>query len=270
MPKNKKSIWVLIVILIIAMASMLVVLKLKNRYLIWQSAKEQATILPPAQDLPQQSEEPATPEEPEEPTSVAPNTPIAPIASSINYNVPFTSQAPFGVWDVKHKDYCEEASIVMAGRFFAGLPITDPADADAEMVKLDNWQMENFGYFESTTAEETAQMARANYPDLEFEVKSFSVDAMKAELSAGKLVILPLAGRELGNPHFTAPGPIYHMLLVKGYLADGRIITHEPGTRHGENYIYSADVIANAVADYDHATGRVDKSHKLMIVVSKK
>lgn len=254
-----KLIWVLIFAFAV-LVSIFAAPKLYSRYLIWKAEKEQSTPLPPAQNLP---EEPETPEELEKSEE-----PAQPIKTEVNYNAPFTSQAPFGVWDVKHEDYCEEASIVMAARFFAGKGFTGPEDADQEMVKLDNWQMQNFGFFESTTAEETAQMANANYPDLKFEVKNFSIDAMKRELSAGNLVILPLAGREIGNPHFTSPGPIYHMLLVKGYLADGRIITHEPGTRHGENYIYSSNILANAVADYDHSTKNVDKSKKLMIVAS--
>ena len=36
---------------------------------------------------------------------------------------------------------------------------------------------------------------------------------IKEFLMAGKLVIVPAAGRQLGNPYYKAPGPVYHMLV---------------------------------------------------------
>ena len=47
----------------------------------------------------------------------------------------------------------------------------------------------------------------------------------------GVPVLLPAAGRLLRNPYFSGQGPLYHMLVVKGYTRDGKIITDDPGTR---------------------------------------
>jgi hypothetical protein len=70
-----------------------------------------------------------------------------------------------------------------------------------------------------------------------------------ANVRAGRPVIVPLAGRLLGNPNYVAPGPIYHMLVVKGVTDGGDIITNDVGTRHGHNYVYAPSVFLNAMHD---------------------
>src|SRR3989344_2359015 len=85
-----------------------------------------------------------------------------PISESINIKVGFTSQAPFGVWDHLHNDACEEASILMAYAW-ANEVVLNPQLADRELKKMAEWQVANFGFFESTTAEQTARLAREFY-----------------------------------------------------------------------------------------------------------
>ena len=60
-------------------------------------------------------------------------------------------------------------------------------------------------------------------------------------------MIVPAAGRLLGNKYFQQPGPVYHMLVVKGFTSDGKIITNDVGTRRGQNYVYDEDVFLNAI-----------------------
>ncbi|MEK7540096.1 MAG: C39 family peptidase [Patescibacteria group bacterium] len=187
------------------------------------------------------------------------------IPAEFNLDIPFTSQAPFGNWDAAHEEYCEEASLLMANRFLQGKDITGPADADAAMNAIAAWEVERFGYFESTTAEETASVA-AEYLGLEAVVLPYSYTAAQEALVNGRVVIIPAAGRELGNPNFTAPGPIYHMLVIKGWTEE-YIITNDPGTRKGENYVYDPDVLFEAVGDYNH--NDPSNGEKLMIVVGK-
>jgi len=187
------------------------------------------------------------------------------IPNEFNLDIPFTSQAPFGNWDAAHEEYCEEASLLMANRFLTNQTITGPADADEAMDAIAAWEVERFGYFESTTAEETAIIAR-EYLGLEAEVMPFNYVVIHEALLNGRVVIIPAAGRELGNPFFTAPGPIYHMLVIKGWTED-YIITNDPGTKRGADYVYDPEVLEGAVGDYNHN----DPSHgeKLMVVVGK-
>jgi len=74
---------------------------------------------------------------------------------------------------------------------------------------------------------------------------------------------VPAAGRELGNPNFTDPGPLYHMLVVRGYT-ENNFITNDVGTRKGENYQYKYDVLMNAIHDWNG--GDVNNGQRVVIV----
>lgn len=187
------------------------------------------------------------------------------IPSEFNLDIPFTSQAPFGNWDAAHEEYCEEASLLMANRFLNNQTISGPADADEAMNAIAAWEVERFGFFESITAEETAIIAR-EYLGLEAEVMPYNFVTVQEALVNGRVVIIPAAGRELGNPFFTPPGPMYHMLVIKGWT-EGYIITNDPGTKRGADYIYDPDVLYGAVGDYNH--NDPSNGEKLMIVVGK-
>lgn len=255
-------------VLIFGVAALLVIQR--QQLAIWWYELRRPATLPAATDhldtvsptpTPTSSETAPAPSQEPTPTAVS-------VPAELNLSVPFTSQAPTGNWDTAHKEYCEEASIVMAARYFARQPFKDTDDADQAMTALADWQQEHFGYFESTTAAETKEMIEANFPlkaELSYKV---SAAAIKQALAQGKLVLVPAAGQELGNPYFTAPGPVYHMLVIKGYTADGTFITNDPGTRHGADYLYDSSTLLNAVGDYNH--GNPTEGTKVLLLVSKR
>ena len=186
------------------------------------------------------------------------------VPEELNHGVPFTSQAPHGDWSALHQDACEEAAVLMAGRFFQGRSIDGPADADAALREIVAWQMEHFGYFESTDAEQTAEIARGVY-SLKAEVlPNPTVDGIKKAIAEGRLVLVPAAGRQLKNPFYKSPGPLYHMLLIRGYTKD-KFITNDPGTKRGENYPYDFDVVLGANRDWNG--GNVEGGARKIIVV---
>ena len=41
----------------------------------------------------------------------------------VDNNIPFVSQAPYGVWDGFHQETCEEASMIMVVNFFNNKPL---------------------------------------------------------------------------------------------------------------------------------------------------
>ncbi|MGI6103551.1 MAG: C39 family peptidase [Patescibacteria group bacterium] len=218
----------------------------------------------PAEEASQPLTPPATVTSPPEPVALTPEPTIA-LPSSLNLAVPFTSQAPHGNWDAAHEEYCEEASLLMAARYFRGQTIAGPDDTEAELARIAAWQESTFGYFESTTAEETARIGR-ELLDLDVTV-SLNVEAetIRRHLNDGALVIIPAAGRRLGNPYFRAPGPIYHMLVVKGYTETGAFITNDPGTRRGAEFMYPADALLAAIHDYNG--GNVEEGRRVILVV---
>jgi hypothetical protein len=191
-----------------------------------------------------------------------------PIPAELNLAVPFISQAPNSVWDPAHEEYCEEASALMAAHYFTQTPTGTTDEQDVALNKLADWQRQNFGYFESTTAAETKQMIEANFPLKVALSTTVDVETIKRSLTDNKLVIIPAAGRELGNPYFTGLGPIYHMLVIKGFTKDGQFITNDPGTRHGADYVYDEKTLLDAIGDYNH--GDPVNGQKVLLIVSKR
>lgn len=188
------------------------------------------------------------------------------LPSAINLNVPFTSQAPQAVWDEDHNEFCEEASVLMVARFWQGRKIPSKNDAERSLQQLKRWQLKKFGFFKDTTAEETATILREYFKLKGVTVlKNPSVADIKREVAAHNPVIVPAAGRLLGNPFFRQPGPLYHMLVIKGYTKEGKFITNDPGTRRGADFVYQPKVLMNAMHDWNG--GDVLHGRKAVIVV---
>lgn len=185
-------------------------------------------------------------------TTPAPTTlpAVNPPTISLPLKVPFTVQAPLALWDPFHEEACEEASLLMVYYYKTNQQFASPLEADAEIKKLIAWE-ENNGYKVDLTARELVAVA-AGYMKLKTGrvILSPSIDQLKAELKAGRPVIVPAAGRELHNPNFTPPGPVYHMLVLKGFDETGFIV-NDPGTRHGESYHYDFKVIMDAMHSWD-------------------
>lgn len=194
------------------------------------------------------------------------SSPLAPHPSSINLDIPFGSQAPFSNWDLPYQEACEEAAVIMAHYYYEGKKLT-PKIMDEEILKLVDWQNKTFGYYEDTTAEEIARTLREYFGHKNVEVRyEFTMEDIKNEVAQGHPVIVPAAGRLLPNPNFKQPGPLYHALVIKGFTKN-KIITNDPGTRKGHNFLYAPEALMNAIHDWnpeDILLGR-----KAMVVVSK-
>ncbi|MFA6421999.1 MAG: C39 family peptidase [Candidatus Buchananbacteria bacterium] len=195
------------------------------------------------------------------------------IPTSFELRVAFAQQAPFANWDELHEESCEEASMIMAAKYFHKENL-DETIMEQEIQGLIGWQKErSFGV--DLTAEET-QIILKEYFGLNAKLTTdVSVDRIKYELSKGNLIIVPAAGRELGNPNFKQPGPIYHMLVIKGY-SGSQFITNDPGTRKGNGWRYDFEKLINSVHDWNHQLaegGMTDQEmalgQRIMIIVSK-
>jgi hypothetical protein len=190
----------------------------------------------------------------------------APLPDQINLDVPFTPQAPLGVWDAFHEDACEEASALMVGRFWSGRPIVSAADAETELQAIGKKEIEIFGYNKDTNAEQTARFMQEFYGFKNVIVRyNISIDDIKSEVGVGRPVISPLYGRGPMNPYFRGDGPLYHMLVVKGYTKDGNFITNDPGTKRGKDYLYDEQYLFARIHDWNG--GDVLNGQTVMIIV---
>ncbi len=180
---------------------------------------------------------------------------------------PFQSQAPFANWDELHEEACEEASIILVQWWQNNKSSISAQTMDTEILKLVDYQESNWGSHRDITAGETAELAEDIYSLSLNEKNISSIEDIKEEIAQDHPVIVPTAGRLLGNPYFTGLGPIYHMLVVIGY--DGKnIIVQDVGTKRGDHYKYNQSVFYNAIHDWNGSYNNIESGKKVMLVLS--
>lgn len=186
------------------------------------------------------------------------------LPAQFNLAVPFTSQAPHADWSLPFQEACEEASAYMVSAYLAGVPSgkIDPTIATKEILDVVDFQKDFLGHYLDTTAEETVRFIDAFYGYGVIVVDDPSVEMIKAEIAAGRPVIVPAAGKQLDNPFFSGEGPLYHMFVIKGYTED-KFIVNDPGTRNGENYVYDISVVMSAMGDWNN--GKPEEGAKRVI-----
>ncbi len=198
------------------------------------------------------------------------------IPESINLDVPFTCQAPHQNWDMPWQEACEEAALMMIDHYIKkdyGNVEMPKDQANTEIVEMVDWQEKNWGGHYDLTAEEIAELVRDYYGYENVEVKyDITVDDIKEEVGQGNPVLLPSAGRMLANPHFTAPGPVYHALVVVGYDENG-FITNDPGVWQGYKFRYSFDNLYNSIHDFVEGTSKANpdpllQGRQVMVVIN--
>lgn len=196
------------------------------------------------------------------------------IMKRILQEVPFTSQAPMGNWsELIFQNACEEASLLMADKWASG-GIFGTAEERESEIRLITKEEERF--FPKNTydlsAEDTLFLAKSLYPEMNISlVENISKENIISALVKESIAIIPANGQKLGNPNFTAPGPLYHMLLIRGYdPVSDEFITNDPGTRRGELYRYKTDILFDAMQDYETGYhGKIFPDEKVMLLIQK-
>ena len=205
-------------------------------------------------------------------TSYTPTVPDVVKADSVLLNVPFTSQAPLGNWsDPRQEEGCEEASLLMAWSWLNNKAIV-PADAEKTIDDMSDFETAHYGNYNDLDATDTAKLMADYYHYTKAVVKTnITMEDIKKELSAGHLVLVPANGQKLGNPHYKAPGPLTHFLVVIGFNdATGRVTTNDSGTQFGKGYQYSYNTFYNALVDYPSGKNESQAGRpKSMIVITK-
>ena len=192
--------------------------------------------------------------------------------SAKNLPVPFTSQAPAGVWTQPWQDGCEEAAIVMVDHFYLNygsrtIPKPDAAQAIREAYSVKNIF---YGWSLDENADKIARWINDFYGWEARLIEKPTLEAIKTELAAGRPVIAPVHGKSLLNPYFRAGGPDYHTVVISGDDDETReFIVQEPGTRRGLDFRYPYDRLLNAIHDYVPG-GKTKTGRQVVIFTSPK
>lgn len=177
---------------------------------------------------------------------------------------PFQSQAPLGNWDALHEEACEEASLILT-YYWKNNQALNAQKMEEEIQKLVSSEVSQ-GYPVDLTAKQLGQIADSYYKMA--VTVSYEVDAqtIKREIAAGHPVIVPAAGRMLGNPFFQRPGPIYHMVVIIGYDKDNFVV-QDVGTKRGDNYIYNSTILLNAIHEWTGNPDTISSGPKSMVII---
>jgi len=195
-----------------------------------------------------------------------PKSPSIPPKEFLIKGVSFQPQAPSGDWSEKYNEACEETSIILVKYFYDSQRI-NATDMDGQIGRLVDWQNENWGGQKNLTVAKTLLLAQNVYGINGSVIKDVTIEDIKEQISNGRPVILPTAGKSLGNPYFRSPGPVYHMVVAIGYT-NSTIVVQDVGTKYGENYSYSQTVLFNAIHDWMGDENTIDQGPKNILVLT--
>ncbi len=125
-------------------------------------------------------------------------------------------------------------------------------EAKKEIMAISDFEDKIYGHAPDRSAADTARLMKeyTGYQSVWVRLNIGAKD-IEEELLKDNLVIVPINGRILKNPFYTAPGPEHHMVVVIGYDAQkDEFITNDIGTCHGAKYRYAASRLESSLQDY--------------------
>jgi hypothetical protein len=179
------------------------------------------------------------------------------LTGTVTLPAPFILQAPGAKWgNPIFQDGCEEASMLMAMGWVRNTESVAAAKAATDMTTLAGFEVKRFGYHQDVSLPEIVSILWEYFQyDRALLLEDITLSDIRQELSDGNIVLAPTFGGGLGNPFFTPPGPITHMLVLTGYdKSTKEFIVNDPGTRRGENYRYTEDILFESLWAYPPGT----------------
>lgn len=175
------------------------------------------------------------------------------ISQKIEQKVPFIVQAPFGNWkNPLFQNGCEEAAMIMAFEWTKGTLTISAEDAQDKIKKISDFEDKKFGYNTDTDIYDMQKIFQEyfNWQSVKTQ-ENITIADIKNEIQKGNVILVPSFGRALGNPNYTSPGPVTHMLVIIGYDPQTKkFITNDSGTRRGKSYQYSEKILFEAIWEY--------------------
>lgn len=181
--------------------------------------------------------------------------------------VPFTSQAPRGIWIEPWQNACEETVTIMVDGFYQEKTFTTES-AEEVILELYTTKTKTYGWSLDEDADQIVDWINGFFPWEARVVLEPDVSDLQQQIDAGQPVIVPVYAPFLNNPQFSGYFA-YHTVVLKGYDDEKRVfITNEPGTKFGKDYEYSYETIINAMHDF--VPGGTRTGRKVAIFTSNK
>lgn len=193
---------------------------------------------------------------------------------SVILSVPYASQIPTGKWnDPRQADGCEEASILMAMAWVNGAKDNEglpPDEVERNIINLAEYEKVIYGFHQDTSAQDTARVMREFFRYDNIAVReNISVEDIKLELAANRLVIIPLNVQATGLPMYRG-GPVRHTIVVVGYDdKNDELIIHDPLYKNIQNFWVPASAIGKGLSNYHSGIRRSGNTGTALISVGR-
>ncbi|MFC1749775.1 C39 family peptidase [Pseudomonadota bacterium] len=188
------------------------------------------------------------------------------VPAQYRIDVPFTAQAPHKSWVPPYDEACEEASLTMVEYYLRGNEL-DIETADYEIHQILAYE-EDFGWGVDIGTEQVEQISDDKYGRNTKRYTGAFVSEYNIEhlIAADYPIIVPVAGRDLGNPNFIGDGPPFHMIVLVGYDSEN-FVAHDPGTQFGENYRYPKETVMSAIHEWTGDRATIREGEKAILVM---
>ncbi len=155
-------------------------------------------------------------------------------------------------------------SLLLVHHYLEGTDLTRE-QAEAELLALIEWE-EAHGYPQDVTVAELGKIAEEYFGYHARVIPNPTQEDLKYLLADNHPVIVPAAGRDLGNPYFSGEGPWYHMLVLTGF-SEFFFITNDVGTKRGEGYVYRFETLMNAIHDWTGVKEEILNGPKRVLII---
>lgn len=193
--------------------------------------------------------------------------------SKVILPVAFASEAPEGKWVQPWANACEEATILMAEKFYTGATSISVDTAKTYLEFLFDKEIMLFGTNRNADAFQIAEVIE-KYADFKGRiVRNPTLEDLKKEIREGRPIISLHRGFDLHNDNigFSPIKSSYHTIVLVGFDDDKKIFyAHDPGDEFdGENHVYSYDTIMNSMHDYNSRDDKADGEPTVIFTSSK-
>jgi Peptidase_C39 like family len=189
----------------------------------------------------------------DDPSPIPTPSPSPPPVSAFIKTVPYTVQAPYGVWDAAHEEYCEAAAVLMVGLYMGGdrrsrIPA---AEADRDMGAIVTWERATWPGVKDLSLDKVAQDG-VHFYNLKPTLEPATFDNIETEVAAGRPVIIPVMTHGAPGGQKIAPNygsvNVYHVILIVGYDSSQQTVTtNDAGISQGQNYVYRWSILQAAM-----------------------